>query len=218
MDNNKILSKSFIWLFIGLLVCFGVAYCTTRDSDTLFAVYASFGGYGYLVFAIAEIVLCIILSAAIHKMNPTIAKILYLVYTALTGLSLTGIFIAYAEIDITYAFLTAAIMFGLFALIGKTTKLDLSKIGTFLLIGLLCVIIISIVNVFVLNSALDLFTIIISLAIFLGYTAYDIYNISRLNSIFNNQDNAAIYFAFQLFLDFINIFIEILRLFGRHKD
>ena len=105
------------------------------------------------------------------------------------------------------------------ALIGYTTKMDLTKIGSYFIIGIFAVIIISIINVFLLKSStLELAIAILLIILFLGVTAYDVQKIKRLENSGLKEENIAIYGALQLYLDFINIFIELLRLFGRSRD
>ena len=111
-----------------------------------------------------------------------------------------------------------AILFGIFALFGKVTNIDLSKFSTFLFIGLIGVILLQIVNIFLMNNTLDMIACVISLIIFLGYIAWDMQKIRYLSETGNNSDNMAIIGAFELYLDFINVFIDLLRLFGREQD
>lgn len=217
MEKNKILSDAFMWLFIGLLTCFGISYVTTLDMNVFASIYGAFGGYSYLIFAILEIVLAIVLSVRITKMKPTTAKLLYIAYCILTGLSLTGIFVVYTASSLTFVFLATAIIFGIFAFIGKTTKVDLSKWYIFLFVALIAIIILEIINIFLMNNTLNMILCIISILVFSAYTAYDVQ--SALNkSYLANCENKGIYCAFQLFLDFINLFMDLLRLFGKSKD
>ena len=218
MENkNQLLSQTFMWLFIGLLVCFGVSYFTTLSDEAIQTVYGSFNGLGYIIFIVLELVVAVALSWGIRKLSPTLAKIFYLVYTALTGLTLSGIFIVYTGSSIALVFLITSILFGIFALIGKYTKLDLSKLGLYLFIGLIAIIIIEIINLFILSNSLNMILIIATIVVFLGYVAYDIHMLLKSNYL-DDSENKPIYFAFQLFLDFINIFIELLKLFGKNRD
>ena len=95
MEKKNVLVSAFTWLFIGLLVCFGVSWITTFNEDLQRTIFGAFNGYGYLIYLVLEIVVAFILILRIYKLNPLTAKLLYLVYTALTGLSLTGIFVVY---------------------------------------------------------------------------------------------------------------------------
>lgn len=217
MEKNKILADTFKWLFIGLLVCFGVSYFSTMNENIMYSVYGSFNGFGYIIFLIAEIVIAIILSGFIKKIKPIVAKTLYIAYTALTGLSISGIFIIYTGSSIAYIFLATSIIFGIFAFIGKTTNIDLSKWGLYLIVALIAVLILEIINIFLANHTLNMLLCIISILVFCGYVAYDI-RIALEKSLLLDNDNKGIYCAFQLFIDFINIFLDLLRLFGKHND
>ena len=212
--ENKIYSKVFLWLFIGMLMTFLTGIYTTTNESALSVIFS--GGF-YWVLVVVELLLAIFLSARIHKMSPTTARICYLLYTFLTGLTFSSVFIVYKLESILLVFGITSLLFLVFALIGKTTKIDLSKLGTYLLMMLLGIIICSIINIFLGNSTFDLVISCISIIIFLGYIAYDVQKIKRLNG-FLAEDNLAVIGAFELYLDFINIFIDLLRLFGKADD
>ena len=212
--NNKIYSKVFMWMFIGLLVTFITGIYTSTNVDALEVI---FNKSGYCILLIVELGLAIFLSARIHKMSPTTARICYLLYTFFTGLTFSSIFIVYKIESIMLVFLVTAILFLIFAIIGKTTKVDLTKISTILLMALLGVIVCTIINIFLQNSTFDMILSGISVLIFLGFIAYDIQKIKRLDG-WVNEENLAVIGAFELYLDFINIFLDLLNLFGNSKD
>ena len=212
--ENKIYTKVFLWMFIGLLVTFLTGAYTSTNIDALEVIFSQ--GL-YWVFAVAEIVLAIILSARIHKMQPTTAKILYSLYTFLTGLTLSSIFIVYKLQSIMLVFLVSSILFLVFALIGHFTKIDLSKIGIYLIMILFGIILCSIINIFLGNETFDIIISCISVIVFLGYIAYDIQKIKRIDGMLP-EDNLAVIGAFELYLDFINLFLDLLRLFGKSDD
>ena len=212
--ENKIYSKVYLWLFIGLLVTFLTGIYTSTNVDALSAIFNN--GF-YWILVIVELGLAIFLSARIHKMSATTARISYLLYTFLTGLTLSSIFIVYKLDSIILVFGITAVLFLIFALIGKTTNLDLSKFGAYLLMMLLGIIICSIINIFLDNTMFDLVISCISIVIFLGYIAYDVQKIKKLDG-FLTDDNLAVIGAFELYLDFINIFIDLLRIFGKTDD
>ena len=212
--ENKIYTKVFLWMFIGLLVTFLTGAYTSTNIDALEVIFSQ--GL-YWVFAVAEIVLAIILSARIHKMQPTTAKILYLLYTFLTGLTLSSIFIVYKLQSIMLVFLVSSILFLVCALIGHFTKFDLSKIGIYLIMILFGIILCSIINIFLGNETFDIIISCISVIVFLGYIAYDIQKIKRIDGMLP-EDNLAVIGAFELYLDFINLFLDLLRLFGKSDD
>lgn len=203
-----------MWMFIGLLVTFITGIYTSTNVDALEVI---FNKSGYWILLIVELGLAIFLSARIHKMSPTTARICYLLYTFFTGLTFSSIFIVYKIESIMLVFLVTAILFLIFAIIGKTTKVDLTKISTILLMALLGIIICTIINIFLQNSTFDMILSGISVLIFLGFIAYDIQKIKRLDG-WVNEENLAVIGAFELYLDFINIFLDLLNLFGNSKD
>ena len=214
MVDNKIFSKVFMWMFIGLAITFGTGYYVSINPNMVFNI---FGNY-YWILAIAEIVVVIWLSARIRKMKPMTAKILFCVYSFLTGLTFSSIFIVYEMTSIIYVFGITSLIFLIFALIGYFTKIDLTKIGVYLFMILIGIIICSIINIFVGNQTFDLILTIICLIVFIIYIAYDIQIIKRNLYMIPDEDNLAIYGAFQLYLDFINIFLRLLQLFGKSND
>ena len=211
--KNEIYSKIFMWMFVGLALTFGIAYYTSTNVDALSMI---FGKGMYIVFAIVEIVLAIYLGVRITKMSPTTAKFCYLLYACLTGLTFSSIFVAYKIASIVFVFGITAVLFLIFALIGKYTKINLAKLGTYLFMMLIGVIICSIINVFLQSEGFNLGITIVSLLVFLGYIAFDIQKIKRLEDVVP-EENLAILGAFELYLDFINVFIDLLRLFGDSK-
>lgn len=212
--ENKIYSKIYFWLFIGLLITFATGLYTSTNQDALSVIFSN--GY-YWIFVLLELGLAIFLSARIHKMQPTTAKITYLLYTFLSGLTFSSLFIVYKLESIMLVFAVTAVLFLIFAAIGHFTKLDLSKIGIYLLMMLIGIILCTLVNVFLQNSTFDMIVSGASIVIFLGFIAYDVQKIKRLNG-YLVEDNLAILGAFELYLDFINIVIDLLRLFGKSDD
>ena len=150
-------------------------------------------------------------------MNPLTAKICYILYSIVTGVTFSTIFITFEMSSIIMVFLITALLFGLLAAYGYFTKRDVTKIGNMLFVALIAIIIISIINIFLRNSSIELGISIISVIIFMGYVIYDMNNIKYLLSSLDD-DKASVYGAFQLYLDFINIFIRLLELFGKKDD
>ena len=216
MENNNILSKVFIWMFAGLLVTFLTGFVVSLNTNMLINVLSS----GALwVILIVELLLVIILSANIHKMKATTAKVCFLLYAFVSGLTFSSVFVMYELGSIMYVFLITAAIFGIFALVGAKTNLDLSKFGTYLMMALLAVIVFLFINIFTASSTADMILSIIIILIFIGFTAYDVQKILRLSEeSMISEDNLAIYGALELYLDFINIFLELLKYFGQNKD
>lgn len=213
--NNKVISKVFFWMFIGLLITFATGFICSKNINALDFIYGA--NMNYIILIIIELGLAIFLSARLHKMSPTTAKVSYVLYTFFSGLTFSSIFVIYKLESILWIFLIAAMLFLLFAIIGHLTKIDLTKFGTMLAMLLLGVIVCMLINMFVGNEKFDLVITIVSIVVFLGYIAYDIQTIKKLDG-YLPEDNLAIYGAFQLYLDFINIFIELLKIFGKDND
>ena len=213
MELREVYSKIFGWMFVGLLVTFLTGYLVSNSYDILLLVVQ----VPFIVYAIIEIGLVIFFSLKIRTMSSTIAKICFLLYSFVTGLTFSFLFLVYELYSMIYVFGITALLFGIFALIGYFTKIDLSKFSTFLFMGLLAIVICSLINMFIGNKTFDLVLTIIGIVVFLGYTAYDIQKIKYNLNIFP-QDNLAIYGALELYLDFINLFLKLLSLFGKRRD
>ena len=214
MEENKLFTKIYGWMFIGLLISAITGYMVSTNTNMLYNIYKT---GSYWILALAEIGVCIWLSAGIRKMEITTAKILFCLYSFLTGLSFSVIFIAYRIDSIVAIFALTSLIFAIMTLIGKFTNMDLTKLGTILFTGLIVIIIASLINIFVGSQIFDLGITIIGLLIFIGYVAYDVQKVKFVAQTLE-EDKAAIICAFELYLDFINIFIKLLRLFGKSKD
>ena len=211
--NNKFLSKVFSWFGIGLLVTFLVAYVVSTSISALSFI---FSGSTYLIIMLLEFGVAIWLSARIHKMSSGLAKGLYLAYSALTGLTFSSLFVVYELTSIIWIFLASALVFGVFALLGKSGRFDLSRYGIYLLVGLLGSVILEVINIFLMNHTLDMIICVAVLAIFVTYVAYDVQKIiTRYDS---SNEAMAVYGAFDLYLDFINIFLRLIQLFGKERN
>ena len=213
--KDNLISKTFLWMCFGLLVTFATGYFVSTSEVMLNNIY---NGPGYIIFVIVELVLVFVLSSRVMKMKPTTAKVSFLLYSFVSGLTFASIFIYYAVSSIIYIFLAAAITFAIMALIGYTTKLDLTKIGSYLLFALIAAIIASLVNIFLNNSMIYLIVSIVCVLIFIGITAYDVQKIKNLENSGLPVENLAIYGALDLYLDFINLFIHLLSIFGRRDN
>lgn len=213
-ENTELYPKMFTWLFIGLLITFATGYALSMNINMMLNILA----IGVLPIAIVEIVIAIILAARIQKMNPLTTKILYIGYCILTGLTFSSIFVYFEMTSLISIFIITAIIFALLALYGYTTKKDLTKLGTIIFIGLIGILIGSLLNMFIFRSAMmDTGIAIIGVLIFVGYIAYDVNKIKYMVT-YVGEDKAAVYGAFQLYLDFINLFIRLLELFGKRND
>ena len=212
MNRNSFLSKVFKWFSVGLFVTFFVSFIVSTNETLLKFI---FNGRMIYIIIILELICAIWLSAGIRKISTNTAVVLYLGYTALTGLTFSSIFVIYMIDSIIWIFLATAIIFALFAFIGKNLSADLRKFGIYLLIALLAVIVLELINIFVMNNTLDMILCVAGIIIFTLYVSYDINVICKH---YDDNDNFAIIGAFNLYLDFINIFIKLLRLFGKRRN
>lgn len=214
--ENKIMSKTFIWMFLGLLITFLTGFAVSNNETMIVNI---FKNSTYIILCVIELVMVIFLSAKVRTMSKNIARIFFLLYSFVSGLTFSSIFIVYKLQSIIYIFLIAAAVFLVFGLIGYYTKLDLTKIGTYLMMALFALIICFLINLFVNNNTFDIVLTGISLLIFIGFTAYDVQKIKRLSEDGSiPEDNLSIICALNLYLDYINIFLDLLRLFGNSRD
>lgn len=215
LEDNKLMSKTFFWMFIGLLGTAIVAWYTY--SSGLFVDIITNGYFSILL--ILEVVVVLLFSFLFKKLSPMLVAILYFIYSMLNGVSLSTIFIAFELGSIIQLFIVSALLFGAFALIGYITKKDLSSWRTLLFGILIAGVILSLINLFLGNSMLDLILDWVILFVFFGVTAYDVNTIKQLKLDSNlNQEKLYIYGAMQLYLDFINIFLRVLSIFGKRRD
>lgn len=207
---NKLYSKVYGWLFVGLLLTFATGALFSNYENAIINIMS---GMGYIVLLLIEFGLAIFLSARIHKMSSSMATFCYLLYSFITGITFSTIFMAFDMKVLILIFLVTALVFGLFAIFGFFTKLSLDKLGTILLMMLLGIIIASLINIIVGSATIDFIICIIGMIVFIGYVGYDM---KKLPVLFDSlgEEKGAIFGAFQLYLDFINIFIYLLQLFG----
>ena len=214
---GTVMRKTFGWMALCLLITALAAMGVVNSG--LFYQIASSGAMWLLI--IAELVVVFVLSARIHKMSVTTATIMLIVYSALNGATLSVIFVVYSLGSIAKTFFITTGMFGVMALVGATTKRDLSKMGSILFMALIGLIIASLVNLFLRSSGLDWIISLIGVVLFTALTAYDVQRVKRLATETDLYDDTqvgrlAVISALSLYLDFINPFLYLLRFFGRN--
>lgn len=214
--KNNLISKTFLWMCFGLLVTFATGYLTSMSNNMLSNIFLN--NWVYIILIIAEFALVIFLSARVMKMKPTTAKVSFLLYSFVSGLTFSSIFVVFNVESIILVFLVTAVFFALLSLIGYVTKIDLTKIGIYLFFGLLAVVVVSLINIFIGSGTVEFILSIVIIIIFIGYTIYDVKRIKYLENSGLPEDNLAIYGALELYLDFINLFLRLLQLFGRSDD
>ncbi|WP_407155054.1 Bax inhibitor-1/YccA family protein [Bradyrhizobium sp. STM 3557] len=172
------------------------------------------------VFVLAPLVLVFVISARINTLSVTTARLLFFIYAALVGVSLSTLFHIYTNSSITRVFFITAAMFGALSLFGQTTRRDLSGMGTFLFMGLIGIIIAMLVNLFLRSTGLDWLISVIGVGVFAGLTAYDN---QRIKAMYDSRDDEvtkgrkSVIAALSLYLNFINLFLMLLRLAGSRR-
>ncbi len=214
------MARVYLWMTLGLFITVGATLVTLYTP--LFNIVFSSMLIPIGLFVV-EIILVITISRAINRLSPTTALALFFLYAAINGLTLSAIFVIYSLGTIFLAFGTCAILFGVMSVVGFTTKQDLTSWGRLLFFGLIGLIIASIVNMFLGNGIIDLLLSYLGVAIFLGLTAYDTQMIKRMTAGGLAQGDTLVVSrvgvigALRLYLDFINLFLYLLRIFGRRR-
>jgi uncharacterized protein len=217
---QTVLRRVYVWMTLGLFITSGVAAFVS--ASPLFQLLT---GQPLIFFGllIAELALVMGLSWGINRISTGSAISLFLIYAALNGLTLSALFIVYTLGSITYTFLASAALFGVMSIIGYTTKIDLSKISTFLLMGVIGLVIAMIINIFWANSTLGWIVTFVGIILFLGLTMFDTQRIKRMTATTLQRGGEGIEArlgilgALSLYLDFVNLFLFLLRLTGRRR-
>jgi FtsH-binding integral membrane protein len=214
------ITQAFFWMFVGLLVSAGIAWFA-QSNERLLQIAAE----NFFLIAIGQIALVFAISWGINRINATVALGLFFVYAASMGLTLGVILTAYlsqpgGEASVVTAFLSAAAMFGAAAIYGAVTKRDLSSIGRILFMGLIGLIVASLLNLFLGSSQVTWLISIVGVVIFTGLTAWDVQRIQsgQFAVAAGSMEKGAVIGALVLYLDFINLFLFLLRLFGGSRS
>lgn len=218
VKSQQFVSRVYGWMTMGLAVT-GLVAAMTVSSPALMSVI--FGNR--LVFfglMIVELVFVYKISSSISTLSSGAASGLFLAYAALNGLTMAMIFVVYTASSIATTFFVSAGMFGCMAVIGATTAMDLSGIGSLCIMGVIGVVLASIANMFLHSSALQGALTYVGMAVFVGLTAYDAQKIKQMSLMGSDEagDGRAVYGALSLYLDFINLFLFTLRLMGRRRS
>ena len=216
--ESNFLQRVFLWMFVGLGITGGVA-ALIGSSDTLLTDITESPGV-IIVVIVAQLAIVFGLSFAINRISVGMATFLFLLYSATVGVTFAFIFELYTTQSIFTAFLITAGMFGALAVWGAVTQTDLSKLGSIAFMALIGLILATIVNIFWANSTLYWITTYAGVAIFAALTAYDMQKLKQINQqglTGDAEGRAAIMGALALYLDFINLFLFLLRIFGRQR-
>ena len=237
-EKSAFLVRTYAWMAFALFLSAVAAYFTathmyiqTEEGITTLSAFGKmlFGnsGYGFIALCVLEIVIVCVISAAIRKLSVFAATTLYVLYSVVNGLTLSSIFAVYEINSICTAFFSTALTFLVMCIYGAKTGADLTKVGRYLVMALVGIILASILQ-FVLGlitgaplAMLDLLINIATVIVFTGLTAYDSQKIIKTAEYAKNTDDykkVALLGALELYLDFINLFLALLRLFGKRKN
>ncbi|MBN1932742.1 MAG: Bax inhibitor-1/YccA family protein [Desulfobacterales bacterium] len=218
---NEFIRSVYNWMAIGLALTGFVAFYTATSATLQNLIFGN-----QLVFfslIIGELALVFTISARVHKMQASTATLLFVIYAALNGATLSSIFLIYTSASITSTFFVCAATFVVCSLYGMTTHRDLTSLGGFMIMGLIGIIIASLVNIFIRSSAMSMIISYIGVLVFVGLTAYDT---QKLKAMALTQPagleagiirKGAILGALSLYLDFINLFLMLLRILGNRE-
>ena len=211
--EQTFMQRVYQWMAAGLAVTGFIAYAVSGNIELLRAL----AGGGFLILMLAEIGLVIWLSTSIMKISVPAALAGFLVYSALNGVTLSYVFAAYTGASIVSTFLITAGSFAGVSIFASVTQSDLSSMRSFFVMGLIGFLVASIVNIFFQSPVFDWIISYVGLALFIGLTAYDTQQLKAIQRSGTSNEQLAIRGALKLYLDFINMFLLLLRLFGRRR-
>ena len=220
---KSFVSNVFSYMFAALTITGVIAWWFGNNESLMRLIVnpeTGMTGLGYIA-AFSPLAFVLIMSFSFDRLGSMVLLLLYMAFSILMGMSLSTIFIAYTSASITSTFFVSAITFGIMALVGYTTSTDLTKFGSIMMMGLIGIIVASIFNWFIGSQGLDIIISIIGVLVFTGLTAYDVQKIKRIGAgVEYGSESAsklAIIGALNLYLDFINLFLFLLRFLGDRK-
>lgn len=215
-----LMRKVYVWMALALAITGVTAYGVANSPNIMVAIFSNRLLFWGLI--IAELALVFIVSGMINRLSLTSATLLFTLYSVLNGVVLSSIFVVYSGTSIAKVFFITAGTFLAMAVYGYTTKRDLSSVGKLMFMGLIGLIIASIVNLFIKSSGLDLILSYIGVIVFVGLTAWDTQKIKQMlatqEDIDEGAQKIALVGALSLYLDFVNLFLYLLRIFGGSRD
>jgi FtsH-binding integral membrane protein len=229
--SKKFMAGVFAWMFValGVSTIFAVLFATNPSFMSLMYTQTTKGiglnGFG-MAISFAPLLFVLVMSFAFSRLSAPLLTLFFLLFATAMGMSLSTILFIYTSGSVIGCFATASAMFGIMAVMGYTTDKDLTSFGSILSMGLVGIIIAGMVNWFIHSAALEYMISIIGVAVFTGLTAYDVQKLKRIgagleygeNVSANDTKKLALMGALSLYLDFINLFLMLLRLFGNRRD
>jgi len=215
--QSAFMSKTYGWMFLALIITGVVAHLTASSEQAVTLIYGN--RLAFWVLILAQLGLVVGIGRLLDKISYPLAVALFMLYAGLTGLTFGGIFMVYSQQTIALAFLSTSALFGSMAAIGYFTNRDLSSLGTLLMAGLIGVVIASLANWFLKSDTLTWVITYVGLAVFMGLTAYDNQKLKHMALQLDGEGarKGSIFGALTLYLDFVNIFLFMLRILGGRK-
>ena len=222
-SSRKFLASVFAWMFVALGVSSICAYIFSAPSlrsmlfDPLTGQTTGFA----MIMMFAPLVFVLLIRFGLNRISYFGLALLFIAYSVATGISLSFILFLYTSGSVISVFVTSSLVFGIMAIAGYTTNTDLTKFGSLMIMFLIGIVIASVVNIFIRSSGLDMIISYIGVAVFLGLTAYDVQKVKRIGAGLEYGDASTKKYALMggltLYLDFINLFLMLLRVFGRRR-
>lgn len=216
---GKIMRRVFGKMTLGILLTAIISMLVASNTSMMLTIFQhSWMMWGLII---AQLAVVLILSARINKMSASTASVMFYLYALLTGVTLTPIFVVYSGDAIVRTFFITAATFGIMAAFGYVTKKDLSRFGSILFMVLIGLIVVTLVNLFLKSTMLDWVISLVGVAVFIGLTAWDTQKIKQMAAETVGEENVskvATIGALELYLDFINLFLYLLRIFGGNRN
>ena len=219
LEARKFIARVYGWMAVALVLSAASAFFAAI-TPAVYNFLWSGRHIGFYVLVAVEILLVVILSATLQKMPVGFAGFLFVLYSIVNGMTLSAIFLVFEIKSIYIVFLISAGMFFAMSLYGRYTKQDLNSVGRYLMMAVFGLVILAVVNLLLRSSILQWIISLVTLVVFIGLTAYDTNKIVRASELADGSEvfkKAAIYGALELYLDFLNIFLSLLNLFGKKR-
>jgi len=223
-QSRKFIAGVFSWMFVALGISSIAAYLFANTPALLQLLFDPATGQASILFYVAmfsPLAFVLIMSFGVNRISYLGLSLLYIAYSVATGISLSFILLVYTSSSVSGVFITSSVVFGIMAVAGYTTKTDLTKFGSLMMMLLVGIIVASIVNWFLHSSGLSMLISYIGVAVFVGLTAYDVQKLKRIGAGLEYGDASAKKMALMggltLYLDFVNLFLFLLKIFGRKR-
>jgi uncharacterized protein len=217
--QRSVLVRVYGWMMLGLTITAVAAFYTLTNERLLKAVFSN--TWVFIALLVIEMALVMVLSASLTKLTVNGARLAFAAYAALNGVTLSFLFLLYTAASVAQVFALTAFLFGIMAVWGYVTKTDLARWGNLLMMGVVGLIVALVINIFLNNTWFDLIISIVGVLVFVALTAYDSQKIKRMAAAVDPESEMAhklsIIGALTVYLDFINMFLWLLRLFGKRR-